>query len=155
VIRGGDETTAVEASRAIVVGVDGSRASQRALRWALDEAKRRSVDLTVVHTYDVSTDLAQATAMSELQLERYRQRIHDDAVAVLDEAIEAVEVPGDVAVRRVVKRGSPAAVLLGEADADRLLVVGTRGRGSLGRMVFGSVSHQCLHYATGPVVVVP
>jgi nucleotide-binding universal stress UspA family protein len=154
VIRGGDDT-ALDGSRGIVVGVDGSRASQRALRWALDEAKRWAVDITVVHTYEGSVDLSQATVMSELQLERYGQRIHDDAVAVLDEAIEAVEVPGDVAVRRVVKRGSPAAVLLGEADADRLLVVGTRGRGSLGRMVFGSVSHQCLHYATGPVVVVP
>jgi nucleotide-binding universal stress UspA family protein len=155
VIRGGDETTAVEASRAIVVGVDGSRASRRALRWALDEAERRAVDVTVVHTYEVSTDLSQATVMSEPQLERYRQRMHDDAVAVLDEAVEAVEMPGDVAVRRLVKRGWPAAVLLDEAGADRLLVVGTRGRGALGRMVFGSVSHQCLHHATGPVVVVP
>jgi nucleotide-binding universal stress UspA family protein len=64
-------------------------------------------------------------------------------------------VPRDVAVQRLVKRGSPAAVLLGEAGTDRLLVVGTRGRRALGRMMFGSVSHQCLHDATGPVVVVP
>lgn len=155
VIRGGDETIALDGSRAIVVGVDGSRAGGRALRWALDEAARRAVDVTVVHAYEVLTDLSHTTVMSEPQFERYRERAHDDAVAVVDEALESVEVPSGIAVRRVITGGSPAAVLLSEAGAERLLAVGTRGHGALGRTVFGSVSHQCLHHATGPVVVVP
>ena len=37
----------------------------------------------------------------------------------------------------------------------RIVVVGPHGRGTIGRVVFGSVSHQCLHHAAGPVVVVP
>jgi nucleotide-binding universal stress UspA family protein len=155
VIRGGDESVALDGSRAIVVGVDGSRAGERALRWALDEAARRAVDVTVVHAYDTFADLAWGTATTELQLARYRERAQDEAVAVVDEALEGVEVASGVVVRRVVTGGSPAAVLLSEAGAERLLVVGTRGHGALGRTVFGSVSHQCLHHATGPVVVVP
>jgi nucleotide-binding universal stress UspA family protein len=154
VIRGARESVSLDGSPSVVVGVDGSRAGRRALRWALDEAARRAVDVTVVHAYD-STDLSQSTVMSEPQLERYFRRIHDDAVAVVDDALARAEVAGGIAVQRVVTRGSPAAVLLDRAGPDRLLVVGTRGRGALGRMVFGSVSHQCLHHATGPVVVVP
>ncbi|CAN5897590.1 hypothetical protein BH23ACT10_BH23ACT10_03290 [soil metagenome] len=46
-------------------------------------------------------------------------------------------------------------VLLTRAGDSHLLVVGTHGRGALGRLAFGSVSHQCLHHAAGPVVVVP
>jgi hypothetical protein len=66
-----------------------------------------------------------------------------------------VEVPGDVSLERVITRGSPAAVLLEQAGAHRLRAVGTRGRSAPGRMESGSVSHQCLNHATGPVVVVP
>jgi nucleotide-binding universal stress UspA family protein len=93
--------------------------------------------------------------MPDLQLARYRERAHDEGIALVDEVLEGVDVPNGVAVQRVINAGSPAAVLLSEARPERLLVVGTRGHGALGRMVFGSVSHQCLHHATGPVVVVP
>jgi nucleotide-binding universal stress UspA family protein len=153
VIRG-DEPV-FDGSQAMVVGIDGSRASGRALQWTLDEAARWGADVTVVHAYDASRDLSQATVMSDLQLERYRHRIHDEAVGVVDAALAGAEVPDGVAVQRVVADGSAAAVLLDQVGSDRLLVVGTRGRGALGRMVFGSVSHQCLHHATGPIVVVP
>lgn len=45
--------------------------------------------------------------------------------------------------------------LLDHSGINRLLVVGTHGRGAVGRVVLGSVSHQCLHHAMGSVVVVP
>lgn len=155
VIRDGDATTTLDGARPIVVGVDGSRASGRALRWALAEAARRDVDVTAVHAYENWTGVEHTTLMTEAQLERFRRQVHDEAVAIVEDALADIEVPDGVRLERLTTHGSPAAVLLGQAGADRMLVVGTRGRGALGRMVFGSVSHQCLHHAAGPVVVVP
>ena len=155
VIRGGDELAFLERPGGIVVGVDPSRASARALWWALDEAERHALGVKVVHAYDRFADVPIGSAMTKRQLEQLRHRAHADAVAFVDEALQKVDVPRDVTVQRVITGGSPAAVLLNQVGAKDLLVVGTRGRGALGRTVFGSVSHQCLHHATGPVVVVP
>jgi nucleotide-binding universal stress UspA family protein len=155
VIRGGHETEALDAKRPIVAGIDGSRAGRRALRWALDEAARRTVSVTVAHAYYAPSDLSAATITSPDQTDRYRERAYDEAVALVDHELNDVGVPASISVERVVTAGSPAGVLLNLAGPDQLLVVGTRGHGALGRAVFGSVSHQCLHHATGNVVVVP
>jgi nucleotide-binding universal stress UspA family protein len=79
------------------------------------------------------------------------------AKAVLEEAIGAVPA----ATRRQIPLVSPIAVpgsagraLLDTATGADLLVVGARGRGAL-RGLLGSVSHQCVHHAACPVVVVP
>lgn len=153
VVRGEAETA--DGSRAIVVGIDGSRASGRALQWALDEADRRDVDVTVVHSYEAPVGAPLNSVMSQAEIDQYSDRIHRDAVELVDETLADSRIPDGVTVERVVTRGTPASVLLDRAGNDRLLVVGTRGHSALGRMVFGSVGHQCLHHATGPVIVVP
>jgi nucleotide-binding universal stress UspA family protein len=155
VIRDGEDRELEDATRPVVVGIDGARASRRALRWALEEARHRGVGLTVVHAYRWPVDPALATVMSAEQFERCRRRTHDEAAAVIDRALDDLDVPADVDVERVIAPGSVAGVLLERAAHDRLLVMGTRGRNALGRAVFGSVSHQCLHHARGPVIVVP
>jgi nucleotide-binding universal stress UspA family protein len=155
VIRGGDETAERDGDRDIVVGVDESRAGRRALRWALDEAGRRGVGVTVAHGYFEPMEPGVVSVASREQIERYRQLAHDEAAQLVDDVLNAVDVKPEITIERVVRAGTPAAVLLDLAADDRLLVVGTRGRGALGRAVFGSVSHQCLHHASGPMVVVP
>jgi nucleotide-binding universal stress UspA family protein len=152
VIREGSDD--LDGRRGIVVGIDSSRAARRALRWACDEAGRRGVGVTVVHAYDLPTD-SSLMGMVTPTLERYRTGLADEAVAVVERAIADVDIPTGTDVERVVKPGMPAAVLLSHAGAEHLLVVGTHGRGAIGRALLGSVSHQCLHHASGPVVVVP
>lgn len=155
VIRDGDDGDTRDGTSALIVGVDDSRGSRRALRWALDEAERRNVGLSVVHGYHEPSHPALATVGTPEHLEQLHTRAYDQAIAVVDDVIDAVDVPTKVEVKRIITAGSPAGVLLDNAGADHLLVVGTRGRGALGRAVFGSVSHQCLHHAVGPMVVVP
>lgn len=154
VIREGFDTEDLDGRREVVAGIDDSRAGRRALRWAFEEAARRGVTLTVVHAYPPSTDWLVAGMVTDDDLDAYRTMVRDNAAEMVDHAITDLAAPADVDVRRVVAAGMPAGVLLDHAGADRLLVVGTRGRGALGRVVLGSVSHQCLHHATGPVVVV-
>lgn len=136
-----------------VVGVDGSRSAVHALRWAVDEAARRGVALTVVHAFQPPAD---PTALGQLPDEGREQllaRARNDAQRVVGDALAAADAPVDVA--QVIDGGAPADLLLSHAGPRRLLVLGTHGRGTIGRVVFGSVSHQCLHHADGPVVVVP
>ncbi len=148
---GGDE--ARDGRRSVVVGVDGSRGALRACRWARSEAARRGVPLTVVHAY--SADAALLRTMSAEERERFLTREREEAEQVIGDVLDDVDAPEDIDIEPVIERGSAADVLLDHAGSDHLLVVGTRGHGALGRLVFGSVSHQCLHHASGPVVVVP
>lgn len=144
----------LDGDRGIVVGIDGSPAGARALRWALDEGDRRSVSVTVVHGYLLPIDMSTIGIVNEEVLDRARARALDEATRLVDSVLAQVEVPGDVTLERIIELGVPAGVLLEHAN-DLLLVVGTRGHGTFRRAVFGSVSQQVLHHAEGPVVVIP
>lgn len=137
-----------DGQRPIIVGVDGSRAASRALQWAVEEARQRKVPVTVVHAVRASSDTDKAGREEE------PDPLIRGAEGVLDAALDGVDTT-DVEIDRAVERGATADVLLSRAGGGHLLVVGTHGRSAVGRMVFGSVSHQCLHHADGPVVVVP
>lgn len=62
---------------------------------------------------------------------------------------------GIAEVRPVVRRGSPAGVILDAASNAELIVVGTRGRGAIKRVLLGSVATHVTHHAAAPVVVIP
>jgi nucleotide-binding universal stress UspA family protein len=138
----------------IVVGVDGSEHSRRALRWALEEAELRGATLQAVaawsYPYMVGADAVVTSAMVD------PRELQATAAQSLEEAIEACATPAQrQSIERTVVEDRPARALLDAArDAD-LLVVGSRGRGGFKGLLLGSVSSQCVHHAPCPVVVVP
>lgn len=137
----------------VVVGIDGSEGSRRALSWALHYAHAAGIDeVRCVRAFD--PPLAWIDIGSEYQpaiLAHARAQASADLDAVLDD----VEQPTDVAVVRAVEQGVPADVLVEAArDAD-LLVVGSRGRGGFAGLLLGSVSQRCAERVSCPVVVVP
>ena len=131
----------------VVVGVDGSEGSRRALQWALEEARVRGAPLRAVFAWSYLDQPGEGfdAAYGE-----------DDARQRLDRALEEVAGDvGDVEVERVVVVDLPARALLDAArDAD-LLVVGSRGVGGFKGLLLGSVSQQVVQHAPCPVVVVP
>jgi nucleotide-binding universal stress UspA family protein len=134
----------------IVVGVDGSGGSVRALAWALDEAERRRARLEVVHSWQPSAtaDMA-APQLRDADFERA-------AMAILDATLAQIEtLPFGVEIKRMVLPGPAASVLLEAAQDAELLVVGSRGLGGFSGLLLGSVSQQCSHHAPCPVVIVP
>lgn len=144
-------TTSQRAGR-IVVGVDGSRGARRALRWALAEAGRRGATVDVVHAWSPTVLLASpyVSAYVDPELEG------NEAKQLLEEVVaEEVDARTGVLVNPFVAEGHAAAVLLDRAEGAELLVVGSRGRGGFAGLLLGSVSQQCVHHATCPVVVVP
>ena len=137
----------------IVVGVDGSKCSHSALRFALEEARIRKAKLRVVVVWHVP--LAAYGAGWAPPPPRLTEDSEAAAKEVLEEALGAVkEDSGSVEIESLVREGQPANVLV-EASADaELLVVGSRGRGGFRELMLGSVSQQCAHHARCPVTIV-
>ena len=138
----------------IVVGIDGSHHSERALKWAMNEAALRHTPLTVLSVHQVirgwtGPDAGPYPGDAELvdETRKAAQEATDKALAALEGARP------EVVVRAVT--GVPAETLVAEsADAD-LLVVGSRGAGGFERLTMGSVGDQVARHARCPVVIIP
>lgn len=130
----------------VVVGVDGSPASEHAVAIAFEQASFRGVDLVAVHAWSDSgvlefpgADWSSLQAMGEETL--------SERLAGWQERYP------DVLVRRVVVADKPAHQLIEQAESAQLLVVGSHGRGGFAGMVLGSVSTSVVHGARMPVIV--
>ncbi|MEU3465572.1 universal stress protein [Streptomyces sp. NPDC006733] len=141
--------------RRVVVGVDGSKFSTAALRWAMSYAQLTGCTVEAITTWQNPDMHAYSFGWAPGVID-----ISDIAVSIqksLDEAIagerEHFDQPVEV-LGRVVE-GHPAEVLLAAAAGAQLLTVGTRGHGTIAGMLLGSVSQHCVQHAPCPVVVVP
>ena len=133
----------------IVVGIEGTAASQGALEWAIREAAMRDCELTVVHAWDY-VPARDAGRMSEHEERTASDCMLDAAVA---SAVRAVGVSPAVTVRSV--RGSAAKVLLVESEFAQLLVLGRGHRSGAIDVLRHSVTAECVRRAVCPVVVIP
>lgn len=137
----------------IVVGVDGSTASDAALRWALQQAILTGADIEAVACWQsppIATGFA-PTAYLDVDLSG---PIGDAARTAIADAVAANPGSADVTVQTRVVEGYPAGVLVDAATDADLLVVGSRGHGELRGMLLGSVGLHCASHAPCPVVVV-
>jgi len=134
----------------IVVAVDGSPHSHRALEVAKELADRFEATLFLVHAYHHTSDL-----LGYEEFEKLVARRELAGQAILDDArrrLGAVRV----AVQEELLEGPPAEAILAVARTRHaeLIVMGTRGLGELKGLVLGSVSHKVMHAAQCPVLVV-
>lgn len=130
----------------IVVGIDGSAHSDRALRWAVREAQLRRVPLTLVHSYvDQSV-----TSASSLAVEELAHRLVHDVVTRHRPLLE--ELPDHDAVVTPASHAADALLDLGRHG--QLIVVGTRGLGGFSELLLGSTSHRVLTHAAVPVALI-
>lgn len=133
----------------IVVGLDSSAESARALKWALDEARLRGAELHLVHAYP-TPELVALPAVVTLPSD---DELRAAAGEVIDEQLAKVGESGEVTLRTTVRSGGAAAVLCEVAEGADLLVVGARGLGGFRGLLLGSVTHQVVAHAPCPVVV--
>ena len=139
--------------RNIIVSVDGSEHSDRALDEAIDIACADQARLTILTAvtqppvWAASAMAAGAYAVSAADLEK-------EAVDLMRRAVK--RVPDDVPVTTIICRKPIRQALmqrLQTGDYD-LLVMGSRGRGALSASVLGSVSHYALNHSPIPVLIV-
>ena len=134
----------------IVVGYDGSEASRAALRLAARRSGRRG-QVVVVHAYDLPPEFLGSPNSDRLLTERENHgRALLDAMPLTGNELLDTEYDTEVV-------GGPAAQAIAEVararDADEI-IVGARGLGRV-RALLGSVSHELLHIADRPVLVIP
>ncbi|MFC0506212.1 universal stress protein [Micromonospora costi] len=136
----------------VVVGVDGSALSVEAVGFAFEEASRRDAPLVAVHAW---LDPVAVLPGDVLPMVEDLKVLADEEERVLAESVAGwAERYPDVPVRHRLVHGSPAQVLVDEARDAQLVVVGAHGRGALGGLLLGSVSHAVLHHAHAPVAIV-
>jgi nucleotide-binding universal stress UspA family protein len=134
------------AERRIVVGVDGSASSRRALRRAADEAEAHGATLEVVCAWSL---LDQETG-APFDPHHGEASVHADIEKLLAEELGDGRPP--LVVRPV--NDLPARALVDAAEGAWLVVVGSRGRGGVTGLLLGSVSSHLAHHAPCPVLIV-
>lgn len=141
----------------ILVAVDGSDHSRRALGWAMREALQRHAPLTVVIVRPPEARPAteiywglHALRNDSADLEHTRAAVRELVDKVASELGETVP---DISVDVVI--GDPGAELVRASHDSDLLVVGSRGNGGFARLLLGSVCSKVTHHAACAVAVIP
>lgn len=130
----------------VVVGIDGSPASELATAIAFDEASWRGVDLVALHAWS-DADLGEVPGVEWSAVRSTAEETLAERLAGWQDRYP------DVHVRRVVMVDQPARHLLCESESSQLVVVGSHGRGGFDGMLLGSVSSAVVHAARTPVIV--
>lgn len=130
----------------IVVGIDGSENSAKALSWAIEEAKLRGVRVRAVLAWSF---LGQGDAVLGMGT------THEDAQQALDAIIESCAGDDAGLVDGVPVNDLPVDGLLEQAKTAGMVVVGSRGRGGIKGLLLGSTSRTVIERAKVPVVVIP
>lgn len=139
----------------VVVGLDDSLSACAALLWATRYARFTFTDLRAVHVLPPTVDTTSwawtggTAALAGPDLTAW----FDSMIDSTTRTFEAVHPELDWSLEHVV--GPPGPVLVDAAAHAQLLIVGTRDRTGVARLLSGSVSRYCLHHATCPVVAIP
>ncbi|MDR3656080.1 MAG: universal stress protein [Mycobacterium sp.] len=143
----------------IVVGIDGSPDSNAALQWAVGEATMRSVALTLVYAaaaapggsrvLEWTGDCAPTEFVEELGATA--RRVLADAVKIVEDKTDSDSRPR---INNEVISESPVSALVELSTKADMVVVGSRGHGTLDRVLLGSVSTGLVHHAHCPVAVI-
>lgn len=139
----------------ILVGIDGSGHSRKALEWAAREAAIRHVPLTVLNVHQTMVGYF-GTGVSYPGDKDLADTAREAARKETDEVLDGLgegQRPEPVTVLTV--SGIPAEEILNAATDADMVVVGSRGAGGFKQLLMGSVSSQVTHHAHCPVVVIP
>jgi nucleotide-binding universal stress UspA family protein len=136
----------------IVVGIDGSSCSRRALRFAAEEARLRGESLRVVSAWQVPVSMYMGSNIAPvLDPSGFSAWAREGAEKEIDEVLGS---PADSSIELRMREGNAAKILVEESGDASMLVVGSRGRGGFAGLLLGSVSQQCAAHARCPVTVV-
>ena len=130
----------------VLVGIDGSSASELATAIAFDEASRRNVGLIAVHAWS-DVDVSEWPGIDWPVTQSMAEEVLAERLAGWQE-----QYP-DVQVSRTVVRDQPARQLVQRSEEAQLVVVGSRGRGGFAGMLVGSVGESVAQMARMPVIV--
>jgi nucleotide-binding universal stress UspA family protein len=146
-----DEPLVTDVARApVLVGIDGSPASEAATAIAFDEASRRGVGVIALHAW---TDLRVSDLKEVFPDFDWDAQLSHEEETLGERLAGWKERYPDVGIRRRIEIGEPARPLVEASELAQLLVVGSHGRGGFAGMLLGSVGAAVVNRARVPVIV--
>jgi nucleotide-binding universal stress UspA family protein len=144
-----------QAMPGIVVGVDGSPNSERALDWAMKQAATVRSPLTVIAVHEVPKSywggIPVTGRADDWVLESLRPAVQE----MTDRAASRLDGPGPVSVTVRAVSGFVVRELVDASQDADLVVLGARGGSNFTRLLMGSVSSEVVQHSVCPVVIVP
>ena len=138
----------------IIVGVDGSGHSQRALELAVKEAAVRHVPLTVLTVHEaVRGYYSGAAVYSDDPVRTEEARVA--AQAETDKVLAEMDGPQPESVKVKAVHGFPVEELIKASQDADMVVLGSRGAGGFTRLMLGSTAGQVSQHTHCPVLIVP
>ncbi|MFB9835261.1 universal stress protein, partial [Actinoallomurus acaciae] len=131
----------------VLVGYDGSAASERALRWAVDEARLRRMPLTVCHAWHWPYPVPPSGPEAVDTVRKMAQHTLDRGVLLARETSPRTPVRGRLAA------GPAPAMLVNQSKHASLAVIGSQGADAFPGLEAGSSAVHLPSYAHCPVVV--
>jgi nucleotide-binding universal stress UspA family protein len=139
----------------IIVGVDGSESSGRAVEWCAAHAAGFGGEVVAVHSVEWPVYAASGFGVAAVPISKPPD--HDAIEAVMKNDWCAPLAKAGVSFRTVVVDGSPAGSIIALAQHEQadLVVTGRRGLGGFKELLLGSTSHELSHHVDCPLVIVP
>ena len=134
----------------ILVAVDGSDQSAKALELSCDLAEKYQASLHVQHTVEISShEHAMFAGSSGFAFELSDEQVQEAGKPVMDKAAAVIKRKNSEGVTTEIAHGSPATEILRRAKEDNvdMIVMGSRGLSDVGGLLLGSVSHKVSHLA--------
>jgi len=138
----------------ILVGVDGSGHSQRALEWAMKEAGLRHEPLTVLTVHQAVAGYYGGVAVYTDD-PAHTELVRQAAQAETDKVLASLAEPRPASVTVTAVHGFPVEELIKAGAGADVIVLGSRGAGGFTRLMLGSVATQVAQHAPCPVLIIP
>jgi nucleotide-binding universal stress UspA family protein len=138
----------------IIVGVDGSGHSQRALEWAMHEAGLRHLPLTVLTIHPAMMGYF-GGVVTTAQDQELTEQVQALVTAETDKVLTGLNGPHPESVTVKAMNSFPVAELINASKEADLVVLGSRGAGGFSRLMLGSTADQVVRHAHCPVTIVP
>lgn len=138
----------------ILVGVDGSGHSQRALEWAAKEAALRNTSLTVLTVHQTVAGFW-GGALHYQGDSALVKKAAEAAKAQTEQVLASLGDSKPASVHVTAVEGFPAEEIINAGAGADIIVLGSRGGGGFARMLLGSVTSQVAEHADVPVLIMP
>jgi nucleotide-binding universal stress UspA family protein len=139
------------AAKPVVVGVDGSEESLRAVEWGAREAQRHEAPMRIVSAVAMPPRMRAHHGSTETVADALQEA---SARAVSEAAAHAAEAAPGLLIDTDLLTGAPATAITDSGAGALMLVIGARGAGRFAALLLGSLSRYAATHAPCPVIVV-
>lgn len=144
--------------RNILIAMDGSKHSEHAFEWFVEHIYNKDTDNVILaHSAEIEVKLPTAALMGSPATKHAMFQEHEEQVKKVFRSIENIANKHNVPhkLERLNKPEKPGEAIIKAAEQQdvHLIIVGSRGMGTIRRTIMGSVSDYIMHHSHVPVVV--